>query len=216
MTVPGNRFTLEGHDLVIVEVGHADTDDNTVLCVPDLGLVVAGDVIYNGAHLYLGESVPSADSGLAGRDRQSRGARAGTLWRPPEPQTRRRRRADDHRDRQYLDDADELLRTENSAVGFFNATIELYPDHLARTVLWAGASAIYGVRDHPEGTSARSSWRLAVTVDTLRVFFRGRRTLPKAAAFWILAGLFLMLFFASSAASPLYRCKARFRFRRPR
>jgi hypothetical protein len=53
--------------------------------------------------------------------------------------------------RQYLDDADELLRTENSAVGFFNAKIERYPDHLARTVLWAGASAIYGVREHPGG-----------------------------------------------------------------
>jgi len=50
VTVPGNRFTLEGHDLVIVEVGHADTEDNSVLHVPDLGLVVAGDVIYNGAH----------------------------------------------------------------------------------------------------------------------------------------------------------------------
>ena len=27
--------------------------------------------------------------------------------------------------RQYLDDADELLRTENTAVGYFNATREL-------------------------------------------------------------------------------------------
>ena len=51
--------------------------------------------------------------------------------------------------RQYLDDADELLRTESTAIGFFNAAIERYPDHLARTVLWAGASAIYGVREHP-------------------------------------------------------------------
>src|SRR5215471_104260 len=24
-----------------------------------------------------------------------------------------------------------------------------YPNHLGRTVLWAGASAIYGVREHP-------------------------------------------------------------------
>ena len=41
----------------------------------------------------------------------------------------------------------------------------------------------------------------------------GRRTLPKAAAFWILAGLFLMLFFASAAASPLYPVyRAQFRF----
>ena len=41
----------------------------------------------------------------------------------------------------------------------------------------------------------------------------GRRTLPRAAAFWILAGLFLMLFFASAAASPLYPVyQAQFRF----
>ena len=40
-----------------------------------------------------------------------------------------------------------------------------------------------------------------------------RRTLPKAVAFWILAGLFLILFFASSAASPLYRVyQAQFHF----
>jgi MFS family permease len=50
-------------------------------------------------------------------------------------------------------------------------------------------------------------------VDTPKVFFPGRRTLPKAAAFWILAGLFLMLFFASAAASPLYPVyQVRFRF----
>jgi hypothetical protein len=37
--------------------------------------------------------------------------------------------------------------------------------------------------------------------------------LPREAAFWILAGLFLMLFFASAAASPLYPVyQARFRF----
>ena len=50
-------------------------------------------------------------------------------------------------------------------------------------------------------------------MDTPKVFFLGRRTLPKATAFWILAGLFLMLFFASAAASPLYPVyQVRFRF----
>jgi hypothetical protein len=52
--------------------------------------------------------------------------------------------------RQYLDDADELLRTENTAVAFFNAKIERYPDHLGRTVLWVGTSVLYGVREHPD------------------------------------------------------------------
>jgi hypothetical protein len=63
--------------------------------------------------------------------------------------------------RQYLDDADELLRTENSAVGFFNAKIHRYPGHLGRMILWVSASAIYGVREHP-GEDARqiivASW----------------------------------------------------------
>src|SRR3954471_13826540 len=31
VTVPDNRFTLEGHELVMVEVGHTDSDDTSVL-----------------------------------------------------------------------------------------------------------------------------------------------------------------------------------------
>jgi hypothetical protein len=74
---------------------------------------------------------------------------------------------DDDADRQiaetraYLDDAEELLRTEQTAVGFFNAKLERYPDHLGRTVLWVGASATYGVREHPEEDAAKvvlSAW----------------------------------------------------------
>jgi glyoxylase-like metal-dependent hydrolase (beta-lactamase superfamily II) len=53
---PAGRITLEGHDLDVVEVGHADSDDCSVLHVPDVGLAVAGDVLYNGVHQYLGES----------------------------------------------------------------------------------------------------------------------------------------------------------------
>ena len=47
---------LEGHALVPVEVGHTDTDATTMLHVPSSGLLVAGDVVYNGVHLYLTES----------------------------------------------------------------------------------------------------------------------------------------------------------------
>ena len=50
-------------------------------------------------------------------------------------------------------------------------------------------------------------------MDIPRGFYPGRRTLPEAAAFWVLAVLFLMLFFASAAASPLYPVyQAQFRF----
>jgi hypothetical protein len=52
--------------------------------------------------------------------------------------------------------AGELLRTENSAVAFFNAKIERYPNHLGRTVLWAGASVCStACANTPDRTSPR-------------------------------------------------------------
>src|SRR3954453_10684820 len=61
-TIPDDRFTLEGHELVIVEVGNSDSAERTVLHVPDLELVVAGDVIYNGVHMYLAQ--PAFEGGF--------------------------------------------------------------------------------------------------------------------------------------------------------
>jgi glyoxylase-like metal-dependent hydrolase (beta-lactamase superfamily II) len=163
VTVPDNRFTLEGHDLVIIEVGPTDTDDTTVLHVPGLNLVVAGDVIYNGVHMYLAQSVVVGGFGP---------------WREAIDKVEavkprhivcghQNKQLDDDAERtiaetrQYLDDADDLLRTESNAVDFFNAKIERYPNHLGRTVLWAGASTLYGVREHPEEDIGRiilTSW----------------------------------------------------------
>jgi len=163
VTVPGNRFTLEGHDLQIVEVGHTDSDDTTVLHVPDLGLVVAGDVIYNGVHMYLGQSVAvggfdpwreaiatvealQAAHIVAGHQNKYRDDDAGRTIAET---------------RQYLDDADELLRTEDTATGFFNAKTERYPEHLGRMILWVSARAIYGARENPGGNIGQivlSSW----------------------------------------------------------
>jgi hypothetical protein len=51
-----NVIDLEEHDLLVVEVGHTDTDHTTCLHVPSVGLVFAGDVAYNDVHLYLAES----------------------------------------------------------------------------------------------------------------------------------------------------------------
>jgi hypothetical protein len=42
----GNVIDLEGRELVVVEVGHTDTDHTTFLHDPTVGLVVAGDA-YN-------------------------------------------------------------------------------------------------------------------------------------------------------------------------
>ena len=156
VTVPGNRFTLEGHDLVMVDVGHADTDDNSVLHVPDLGLVVAGDVIYNGVHMYLAQSVavggfgPWRDAIDKVEALEPRHIVAGHQNKQLDDDAKRTI----EQTRQYLDDAEELLRTEDTALGYFNAKIERYPDWLGRLILWVTARALYGVREHPEGNPA--------------------------------------------------------------
>src|SRR5260370_33291305 len=54
----GDTLHLEGHELVIVDVGHTDTDDSTCLHVPSGGLVVAVDLSYNDVHQYFAASLP--------------------------------------------------------------------------------------------------------------------------------------------------------------
>jgi glyoxylase-like metal-dependent hydrolase (beta-lactamase superfamily II) len=52
----GGVFTLEGNEVVAIDTGHTDTDHTTCLHVPSIGLVIAGDAIYNETHPYLVES----------------------------------------------------------------------------------------------------------------------------------------------------------------
>jgi glyoxylase-like metal-dependent hydrolase (beta-lactamase superfamily II) len=123
-----NRIELEGRPLAVVEVGHTDTDAASVLHVPDLDLVIAGDAVYNGVHLYLAES---ADGG---RDK----------WRSAidivetlEPRWilagHKNKDLDDtaaraiSETRNYLDSADELLAQHTTAVGFFSAMVRTLP-----------------------------------------------------------------------------------------
>lgn len=49
-------FSIEGHEFRVVEVGHTDTKNTTVLHIPDIGLIVAGDVVYGDVHLYFAEA----------------------------------------------------------------------------------------------------------------------------------------------------------------
>nr|KAK5446148.1 hypothetical protein LTR18_004067 [Exophiala xenobiotica] len=53
-------FYLEGHALRAVEVGQSDTYNTTVLHVPDLDLVVGGDVVYGHCHQLFAEDSTTA------------------------------------------------------------------------------------------------------------------------------------------------------------
>jgi glyoxylase-like metal-dependent hydrolase (beta-lactamase superfamily II) len=136
---PGAGFFLEGHRMVALEMGHTDTDATSVLHVPSIGLVVAGDVVYNGVHQYLLEG---AGNGLqewlraldAVETLDPRAVVAGHKNRalPDDPVIVSQTRA-------YLLDAQRLLGQKPSPQAFFQEMIDLYPSWLNPSPLWYSA-----------------------------------------------------------------------------
>ncbi len=140
--VPAEGFELEGERLEAVEVGHTDTDDTTVLHVPSIGLVVAGDVAYNGVHQYLLES---ADGGTKAwlqalntvAALRPRAVVAGHKNKdlPDDPKI-----IDETRD--YLLDAQRLISGKPTPDEFFDHMIRLYPDRLNVGPVWYSAVSL--------------------------------------------------------------------------
>lgn len=140
--IPADGFILEGHHCEAIEVGHTDTDDTTVLHVPSIGLVVAGDVAYNGVHQYLLESRDGGiQSWLAALDiveaLHPRAVVAGHKNRalPDDP-------AILGKTRQYLLDARRLLDEKPMPLQYFDQMLALYPDRLNPGPVWYGAVAL--------------------------------------------------------------------------
>jgi hypothetical protein len=55
-----DTFSLEGHELRIIEQGRTDSSDSTSLYAPSIGLIVAGDVMYNQCRMYVGDTTPES------------------------------------------------------------------------------------------------------------------------------------------------------------
>jgi glyoxylase-like metal-dependent hydrolase (beta-lactamase superfamily II) len=141
-TIPVDGIELEGQRLLAVEVGHTDTDDTTVLHVPSIGLVVAGDVAYNGVHQYLLESAHGGiDAWLVALDKvdalQPRAVVAGHKNKdlPDDPAI-----IDETRD--YLLNARRLLAEKPSPLEYFEKMVVLYPDRLNVGPVWYTAVAL--------------------------------------------------------------------------
>jgi glyoxylase-like metal-dependent hydrolase (beta-lactamase superfamily II) len=142
VTVVDERgFELEGAALVPVEAGHTDTDATTMLHVPEMGLLVAGDVVYNGVHQYLTESGGTAgiDSWLAALDVAAGLNPVVVIAGHKNPD------APDAAARQitatcgYLSDARRLLESSTTAQQFYQAMLALHSDRLNPGALWGAA-----------------------------------------------------------------------------
>jgi glyoxylase-like metal-dependent hydrolase (beta-lactamase superfamily II) len=137
-------FEIEGQRLLPVEVGHTDTDATTMLHAPEIGLLVAGDTVYNGVHLYLTESggLPGIDSWLAALDVAEELAPRSVVAGHKDP-----RRADGPEQiadtRAYLRDARRFLLHSGDAKDFFEGILALHPDRINPGALWGAAITLF-------------------------------------------------------------------------
>ncbi len=137
-----NVIDLEGHDLVVVPLGHTDTDNTTCLHVPSIGLVVAGDAAYNDVHLYLAESnAQTRREWIAALDTiESLNPRAVIAGhkRPGKDDSPRII----EETRQYIRDFDRVAGTTTTARELYDRMLSLYPDRVNPGALWSSARAV--------------------------------------------------------------------------
>jgi len=140
-TLDATSIELEGQPLVPVDTGYTDTADSTSLHVPSIGLIVAGDAVYNGIHPYLAESTAQTRlEWIEALDRlEALGARAVVAGHKVPAND------DDSKNiaetRQYLRDFIRLDQDTDSARELFDAMMELYTDRANPGSLWGGANA---------------------------------------------------------------------------
>jgi len=136
-----SEIALEGRELVVVELGHTDTEHTTCLHVPSVGLVVAGDAAYNDIHLYLAESdAHTRSEWIAALDTieslKPRAVVAG--HKKPEKDDNPRIIEET---RQYIRDFERLARLTTTARQLYDRMLELYPNRANPGALWGSAQA---------------------------------------------------------------------------
>jgi glyoxylase-like metal-dependent hydrolase (beta-lactamase superfamily II) len=141
----GDTLHLEGQELVVVDVGHTDTDDSTCLYVPSVGVVVAGDLAYNDVHQYFAESLTHQKrmEWVAALDKVE-------ALRPKVVIAGHKRETNSdgpnviEETRQYIRDFDGLVDKTSTTLELYDAMLSLYPHRLNRGALWGSARALKG------------------------------------------------------------------------
>jgi glyoxylase-like metal-dependent hydrolase (beta-lactamase superfamily II) len=135
----GDELELEGHRLVAIDTGWTDTACSTSLHVPSQGLIVAGDVVYNGIHPYLAETdTQSRLKWIAALDKLEALTPTSVIAGHKVPENNDDP-GDIGRTRQYMRDFNRLDDATTTARELYDAMLELYPDRANPGSLWTGA-----------------------------------------------------------------------------
>jgi glyoxylase-like metal-dependent hydrolase (beta-lactamase superfamily II) len=138
------ELELEGHKLVPIDAGHTDMSHSTALHVPSIGLIVGGDVVYNGIHCYLGETTrESREHWITTLDRLKDLKPSAVVAGHKIPEN-----GDDpaiiEETQQYLRDFNRLELETKTARELFDAMLALHPLRANPGSLWGAAKITKG------------------------------------------------------------------------
>ncbi|MGF7233343.1 MAG: MBL fold metallo-hydrolase, partial [Frankia sp.] len=127
-------------------VGTTDTDHSSIVHVPDLSLVVSGDVVYNQTHLWLMGSTPDSRASWARALNTVAALEARTLIaghrNPRAADDDARRQVDECR--RYIADFETALEGSSSPGELIDRMMAGYPDLANPYTLWVAAYDLLG------------------------------------------------------------------------
>ncbi|MGW5470295.1 hypothetical protein [Streptomyces chartreusis] len=121
-----------------------DTDHTSVLHIPDLGLAVAGDAVYNNVHFYLSDG---ADGGFAAWLRALdtvEGLRPVAVVAGHQDRSRPDTPDNIAQTRVYLNDVEQLFALRPPPMAIYQVMLVRHPDRLNPSPLWYGALTLLG------------------------------------------------------------------------
>jgi glyoxylase-like metal-dependent hydrolase (beta-lactamase superfamily II) len=132
-------FDLEGHRLEVVDTGHTDTAHSTSLWVPDLRLIIAGDVAYNDIHPFTAETTTeSREHWAQANERLKKLEPVAVIAGHKKPDA-----PDDpvilDETAAYLRDFNDAATSTSTALELYDRMLGLYPRRANPGSLWGGA-----------------------------------------------------------------------------
>ncbi len=139
--IQNDELEIEGHKLIVENIGFSDTGNTSYLYVPSIALVVAGDIVYNGIHPYLKETTPETRrEWIAALDKieSLRPQYVVAGYKVPENEDSP---SNIKATRDYLLNFERLNTKTKTVLELYYKMLELYPDRVNPGSLWGGAKA---------------------------------------------------------------------------
>jgi glyoxylase-like metal-dependent hydrolase (beta-lactamase superfamily II) len=142
-----DTIDLEGNQLRVIRIGRADTAESTVLYVPSLAAVVAGDLAYNEVHMMTAEAgEPERAQWISNLDE--------VAALEPTFVVAGHKKVENKNDpkiigesQQYLRDFSRVAAEETTAAGIVARMVERYPDWDKARTLWHSARSAIARKD---------------------------------------------------------------------